>query len=136
MFEKGNQDIDYWYYWKKTSLFKEDYEPVREENAVKGLPDRVLTRFGWNHVYSTNLLFVDGKIEVLFVGPGKTPFVRKNDRFHERLFKDYLKTHRNLVSDINSECTAGSPPSYYKTAGKKLHFPDIVKIYEGWPSLR
>jgi len=96
----------------------------------------VLTRIGWNHKYWTNLLFVDGKIEVLFMGPGKTPFVRKNSDYNEAVFQAYLKTHSHLVKDSNSKCIAGSPPSYYKTAGKKLHFPDIVKIYEGWPNLR
>jgi hypothetical protein len=70
------------------------------------------------------------------MGPGKTPFVRTNDNYNEIVFQAYLKTHSNLVKDANSKCTAGCPPNYYKTPGKKLHFPDIIKIYGGWPSLR
>jgi len=81
-------------------------------------------------------LFVEGKIEVVFMGPGKTPFIRENNKYNEIVFRAYLKTHTSLVKDSNCKYIAGSAPSYYKTAGKKLHFPDIVKIYEGWPSLR
>jgi hypothetical protein len=117
-------------------LLKEDYEPVREDNAVNGFTERVLTRWGWNHKYWTDLLFVDGKIEVLFMGPGKTPFIRTNNSFNQIVFESYLKTHPNLVRDANSKCVAGCAPAYYKMPGKKLHFPDIVKVYGGWPALR
>ncbi|MGA2385964.1 MAG: hypothetical protein ABSG33_05485 [Candidatus Bathyarchaeia archaeon] len=135
-FEKGKQDIDYWYYWSETPLLKEDYEPVRLENAATGSTDRVLTRWGWNHKYWEDLLFVDGKIEVVFMGPGKTPFVRENNDYNQIVFKAYLKTHPNLAKEANSKCVAGHIPAHYKTPGKKLHFPDIVKNYGGWPTLR
>jgi hypothetical protein len=135
-FEAGNHDVDYWYCWKKTSLHDEDYEPVREYNAISGPPNTVLTRLGWNHIFWYNILTVGNKIEVLFMGPGKTPFVRQATKTNEILFKSYLKTHRKLVRDINIQCIAQSPPPFYKIAGKKPHFPDIVKKYDGWPQLR
>jgi len=106
------------------------------EDAAKEPVTRVLTRWGWNHKYWVDLLFIDGKIEVVFMGPGKTPFVRENNRYNQIVFQAYLKTHPNLIKDASTKCTAGSPPSYYKTSGKKMHFPDVVKIYEGWPILR
>lgn len=117
-------------------MFKEDFEPVREENAVGSVTSRVLTRVGWNHKYWTDMRFVDEKIEVVFMGPGKTPFVRENGKYNEAVFQAYLKTHPSLVKDSNCKCTESQIPSYYKAAGKKLHFPDIVKIYGGWPALR
>ena len=136
IFEKGNQDIDFWYYWAKTALFKEDYEPVREEGAANGNISGVLTRFGWNHVYTKKPLLVGGRIEVLFIGPGKTPFIRTSSRYNEATYVTYKRSHRNLIRDSNYQCTPGSPPVFYKTAGKKPHFPDIIKNYNGWPELR
>ena len=117
-------------------MHKEDYEPVREEDAISGPPNSVLTRIGWNHLYWRNVLVIDGKIEVLFMGPGKTPFIREKSIYNEITYQSYLRTHPKLVRDTDIQCIAQSPPAFYKTPGKKPHFPDIIKNYDGWPPLR
>lgn len=135
LFERGATDIDYWYHWKKRKLRKLDYEPVREENVLVGPITRVLTRIGWNHKYWQNLLLTRGRIEVVFMGPGYTPFVRENTKYNALIFRNYINTHRSILRDDNYLCCAGGPPPYYKSAGKKKHFPDIIKYYGGWPKL-
>jgi len=137
--EKGNIDIDHWYYWPKRRLLKremskEDYEPVRQEGILSGTTTGALTRIAWRNKRWTDLCLVSNRIEVVFMGPGYTPQVRTNSTFDTIIFESYQRTHR-LVREEDYPVENGSPPPYYKEAGLKRHFPSVVN-YEGWPNLQ
>jgi len=137
--EEGKIDVDHWYYWPQRYLLgqeigKEDYEPVRQEGIFSGTTTSALSRIAWRNKRWANLYSFTNRIEVVFMGPGYTPQVRTKNLFESIVFESYLTTH-NLVREENYHTENGSPPSYYKIAGPKRHFPTVVN-YGGWPPIR
>jgi hypothetical protein len=87
---------------------------------------------GWQHRIWKNLTLIDSRIQVAFVGPGRTPILNCGG-YHGLIFRNSIKICK-LEEVKNYDVKEDSPPNYFKESGWKPHYPLPVH-YEGWPPL-